>query len=251
MFEAVPEADPLLTVLLFASLAALTAGLGVVPRAVGADRRLPQLLGWGNALAGGLMLGVAYALLTTGLTENVGQGAVGAVLGMLLVRGTRFWTGTADLPLNELQGMGPVYGYQVVLVNALHAAWEGVAIGAAMLVSLPFGVSMALALAVHNIPEAVTLTTILSGRGLPLSKGAALAVATNLNQVLLAVVTFAVVQVMPALFPWAVGFAVGALIYLVLVDLLPEAYHQAGQTSIALVTLVAMGVVVALAGIGP
>jgi hypothetical protein len=43
---------------------------------------------------------------------------------------------------------------------------------------------------------------------------------------------------------------VGSLIYLVLVELLPESYYQAGHTTIAVVTLVAMGIVVAL-GTGP
>src|SRR3970282_1606429 len=137
-------------------------------------------------------------------------------------------------------------GYQVVLVNTLHAGHEGVAIGAAMLVSLHFGISMAMALAVHNIPEAMVLTSILAGRGVRVHHAAALAVAANVNQVLVAVVTFAVVGALPALFPWAVGFAVGALIYLVLAELLPESYQQAGHTSIALVTLVAKGIVVAL-----
>ena len=60
--------------------------------------------------------------------------------------------------------------------------------------------------------------------------------------------TFVLVGAVPSLMPWAIGFAVGALIYLVLVELLPESYRQAGHTSIALVTLVAMGMVVALGG---
>ncbi|MBW3535991.1 MAG: ZIP family metal transporter [Gemmatimonadetes bacterium] len=242
--------DPTLTVLLFASLAALTASLGVLPQAI-RGRPPSASLGWSNALAAGLMLGVAYALITTGLAEGVFEGGAGALMGMGIVRASHAVTDTTDLPLNELDGMGPAYGYQVVLVNTLHAAWEGVAIGVAMLVSLPFGISMAIALAAHNIPEAMNLTTILVGRGVSLSHAAALAVATNVNQVLLAVVTFAVVGVLPALRPWTVGFAAGALIYLVLVELLPEAYHQAGKTSIAMVTLVAMGVVVGLTGGAP
>jgi zinc transporter ZupT len=152
------------------------------------------------------------------------------------------------MDLNRLDEAGPAYGYQVVLVNALHATQEGVAIGAAMLVSLHFGISMALALAVHNIPEAMVLTSILAERGVRARHAAALAVAVNANQVLVAVVTFVVVGALPFLFPWAVGVAVGALIYLVLAELLPESYRQAGHTSIALVTLVAMGIVVALGG---
>lgn len=242
--------DPTLTVLLFASLAAATSALGALPRALG-GRTPSTALGWSNALAGGLMLGVAYALLGSGLEAGAVQGAAGAVLGMAAVRGSRAATGTTDLPLNETRGTGPAYGYQVVLVNALHAAWEGVAIGVAMLVSLPFGASMTVALAVHNVPEAMNLVTVLSGRGVSLAHAAALAVATNVSQVLLAVVAFAVVGAVPELLPWSVGFAVGALIYLVLVELLPESYEQAGKTAIALVTLVAMGVVVGLAGGAP
>jgi len=60
------------------------------------------------------------------------------------------------------------------------------------------------------------------------------------------VVTFVVATQLPVVLPWALGFAVGALTYLVLVELLPESYRQAGHTSIALVALVAMGIVVLL-----
>lgn len=241
--------DPTLTVLLYSSLAAFAAALGVIPQAV--SGRLPlRILGWGNALAAGLMLGVAYALLYEGLPDRVLQGAGGALLGLAFVRLARVGTGTEEMDLNNLDDVGPAYGYQVVLVNTLHSAYEGVAIGAAMLVSLPFGISMALALAVHNIPEAMALTAILAGRGVDLHHAAGLAVATNANQVLVSIVVFVVVGALPVLLPWAIGFAVGALIYLLMVELLPESYKQAGHTSIALVTLVAMGIVVALGGAG-
>jgi zinc transporter ZupT len=62
------------------------------------------------------------------------------------------------------------------------------------------------------------------------------------------VVTYSVLVALPALDPWILGFAVGSLLYLVLHELLPESYRQAGHTSIAVVTLVAMGMVVALGG---
>lgn len=243
----VTDFDPILTVLAYSSLAAFAAVLGVLPEAIYGRPSRP-MLGWSNALASGLMLGVAYTLLTQGLADGLVQGGAGAVLGLVMVRVTHAATGTENMDLNSLDEMSEGYGYQVFLVNALHGAHEGVAIGAAMAVSLPFGISMALALAVHNVPEAMVLTTILRGRGVRLSHAAALAVVSNVNQVLVSVVTFAVVGAVPALMPWALGFAVGALIYLVLVELLPESYRQAGHTSIALVTLVAMGIVVGFGG---
>ncbi len=241
------DVDPILIVLAYSSLAAFAAALGVLPEVIYGRLSLP-MLGWSNALASGLMLGVAYTLLTQGLADGILQGGAGAVLGLVLVRVTHATTGTENLDLNALDEMSPGYGYQVFLVNALHGAHEGVAIGAAMAVSLPFGISMALALAVHNIPEAMVFTAILRGRGVRLPHAAALAVVSNVNQVLVSVVTFSVIGAVPSLLPWAIGFAVGALIYLVLVELLPESYRQAGHTSIALVTLVALGIVVGLGG---
>jgi zinc transporter ZupT len=64
--------------------------------------------------------------------------------------------------------------------------------------------------------------------------------------VLLAVVAYAIVQAAPGTLPWALGFAMGALVQLVMSELLPESYRQAGPRSIALVTVVAMGIVVLL-----
>jgi zinc transporter ZupT len=235
-----------LTVLLYSSLAAGAAALGVAPIAL--RGRLPLVaIGWANALASGLMLGVAYSLLMSGLAVQALYGSAGALLGIGFVYFTHAVTGTADLDLNKLGEQGPEYGYQVLLVETLHSAQEGIAIGAAMLVSLPFGISTAIALGVHNIPEATILSAILSERGVRLRHAAGLAVATNIGQILLAIVTYAVVTAAPVLLPWAIGFAVGALIYLVMVELLPESYRQAGHTSIALVTVVAMGIVVLLA----
>jgi ZIP family zinc transporter len=65
------------------------------------------------------------------------------------------------------------------------------------------------------------------------------------------VVTYALIAAAPSLLPWAVGFAVGALVYLVMAELLPEAYRQAGRTSIALATILAMAIVVLLDTLRP
>jgi ZIP family zinc transporter len=207
------------------------------------------MIGWANALAGGLMLGVAYALMTEGLPRGVLAGGLGALLGTAFVRGTHAAAGTGELDLESPQSESPEGGYKAILVDALHAADEGVAIGAAMAVSVPLGVAMAVTLAVHNVPEAMVLTSVLTRRGLRPSQSAALAVAVNVNQILLAVVAFSLAAEWPFLLPLIAGFAVGALIYRTLVELLPESYAQAGRTSIAVVTLLAMGVVVLLVGV--
>ncbi|NIM49790.1 MAG: ZIP family metal transporter [Gemmatimonadales bacterium] len=199
-------------------------------------------------MAAGLMLGAAYALLVAGLDLMPVWGATGALLGIAFVYWTHAVSGTADLELNRLEETSPEYGYKVLLVNALHSAAEGIAIGVAMVESLSFGIFMALAIAVHNVPEGTVLCAILKSRGVRLADAAGLAVATNVSQVLLAVAAFAVLTAAPSAVTWVLGFGVGALVYLVVFELLPESYRQAGSTSIALVTIAAMGIVVLLSG---
>lgn len=241
--------DPTIVVLLYASVAAAMGAVGAIP--VLLRERFPVVaIGWSNALAAGLMLGVAYALTVVGAAPLAVTTLLGGLIGMAFVYWTHAWSGTADLDLNRLGETSPDYGYKVLLVNTLHSAAEGVAIGVAMSVSLSFGVFMTLAIAVHNIPEGTVLSAILAAGGGRRADVAGLAIVANVSQILLAIVSFALVSAAPGLLPWALGFAIGAMIYLVMVELLPECYRQAGSTSIALVTIVAMGIVVLLTGAG-
>ena len=86
------------------------------------------------------------------------------------------------------------YAYQVLLRDALHSAPEGVAIGAAMAINTAFGAFTALAIAVHNVPEATVLSAIVTGRGARLGDAMGLALAVNVPQVLFAVVAMAPIK---------------------------------------------------------
>lgn len=237
--------DPTLIVLTSSAAAALAASLGALPLL--ARERLPGVwIGWASALAAGMMLGAAYTL--TALEGAALPQALGALLGIAFTYWTHAVIGTQDLVLNRLEESDPVFGYKILLTDSLHSASEGVAIGVAMVADLSFGLFMALAIAAHNVPEGTVLCAVLKGQGVGRAHAAGLAVAVNVTQVLLAVVTFAVVSTHPGALPWALGFAVGALVQLVLVELLPESYRVAGYTSIAVVASIAMGMVVLLEG---
>lgn len=204
------------------------AALGALPLQSG--RAVPvRTIGWATALAAGLMIGVAYALLTVALDRGAAQTGVGALVGIAAVTAAR----------------ARIHPGNAFYLGSVHAIPEGVAIGAAMAVSLPFGVTMAATLALHNIPEGtVTIAALRPGRGLPIST--LLAVAANLNQILFGIAAFALVQWAPAALPWLLGVAAGALLHLVVAELLPASYQAAGRTSIALVTIVAVAIVVLL-----
>lgn len=190
------------------------------------------------------MLGAAFVLMTANPDRKPDVAALGTLLGIAFVRFTHMVSGTEDLDLDRVNETSEAYGYKVMLVNALHSASEGVAIGAAVMVSSPFGVFVALAMGVHNVPEATALCAVLRAHGVRLSHAAGLAFVSNVPQILMAVVAVALIQAAPPLLPWALGFAFGALVYLVLAEHLPESYGKAGHTTIALVIIVAMGIVV-------
>ena len=60
---------PTLAVLTYSGLALLSAGFGAIPVAF-RQRLPPSWLGWANAVAAGLMLGVAYILMAAGLPRT-------------------------------------------------------------------------------------------------------------------------------------------------------------------------------------
>ncbi|MHC4102194.1 MAG: ZIP family metal transporter [Planctomycetota bacterium] len=237
--------DGTLITLLYASIAAAVAALGPLPWVFHREPSV-ALLGFANALAAGMMLGAAYILTAEGLGGNALAGAAGAVLGIAFVWGSHAFAGTSELRLNLTDELSPDYGYKVLVVNGLHAASEGVAIGVAMFIDLRLGIFLALAFAVHNIAEATALCAVLIPRGVSRKRAAALGVMTNVSQILLAVVCYTVLMAQPGVLTPMLGFAVGAMIYLTVVELLPEAYLEAHQTAIAVTASVAMSVVALL-----
>lgn len=239
--------EPIVVVLALATLAACLAPLGVLP--LRHREAVPSAwIGWANALAAGFMLGTAYLLAEIALSGHPVRASVGSLLGIGYTYLSHRASGVEDVDLNRLDGIDPLYGYRILFVGGLHGAMEGLAIGLAMLESLPFGILVALAMAAHNVPEAAVLGSVLRSSGLGVTRTAALAIAANVGQILFAVIAFAVVPAIPGLMPWAFGFVVGGLSYLVLSELLPQAYDRAGPTSIGLVTSVATGFVVLMRG---
>jgi ZIP family zinc transporter len=238
-----------LTVLLYASIAALSSIPGGLVR-WSADPGHDRWIGWAHALAAGGMLGAAF-VLTSVPGAAPGAMAIGGVLGVAFIVATHAVTRLETLDLSRPDREDPTAAPRLVALHALHACTEGVAIGVAMAVDLSLGVFMAIAIAVHNVPEAALLSGATRSQDRRRLTRVGLVVGSNVGQPVLAVVTWFVVTAMPASLPWALGLAVGALLNLVMTELLPASYREAGSTSIALVASVALGLVVLLGGILP
>jgi zinc transporter ZupT len=196
------------------------------------------------------MLGAAFVLTVVPDAVPVAA-ALGGVLGVGFIAATHAVTRLDSLDLSRPHREDPTAAPRLVALHALHACTEGVAIGAAMAVDLSLGVFMALAIAVHNVPEAALLSGATRRQGSGRAGGVGLVVLSNAGQPVLAIATWYLVAMLPTSLPWVLGFAVGALLTLVMTELLPASYREAGSTSIALVASVALGLVVLLGGILP
>jgi zinc transporter, ZIP family len=128
-------------------------------------------------------------------------------------------------------------------VMTAHSFSEGVAVGAAFGGGMTLAVAITAAIAVHNIPEGLAITAVLRPQGVSVAKCAWWSVVSSLPQPLMAVPAYVFVEAFQPALPYGVGFAAGAMVFMVLVELLPEAYEEARRPVVALLvslTVIAM-----------
>jgi len=178
----------------------------------------------------------------------------GAVFFMLTAR----WVKSHEsIDLLGLRKSGGTTALLVVAAMTLHSIPEGIAIGvsfgtAAESNSLAFGTMVAIALGVHNIPEGTAITVALRSRGVTTLACMGWAVFSSIPQTIVAPPAAAAVWFFEPLLPGGLGFAAGAMMYLVVDELLPEAYEGVGRRVAAfsfLVGLLTMVVIGRLIGI--
>jgi ZIP family zinc transporter len=235
----------ILTVLLFAALAAGASVFGAAPL----YRRRPaspEVVAFAYALASGLMLGAGYILLTVGLVYSTLQVMLGGGLGVVYTYWTHRYSSARQMDAAPGAGGDPAEGVRFILLGALHSASEGVAIGSAMVVSIRLGAFIAVSLAIHNIAEAITLTDILRKGKASAGEAIGLTLVAKAPQLVLAVVVFALAHHTANYRAPALGFAAGAMVYLVLTELLPHSYERTGRTRIAFLVSTTTGIVVLL-----
>jgi zinc transporter ZupT len=134
----------------------------------------------------------------------------------------------------------------IVVVMTVHSMAEGIAVGAAFGGGRDLAILITAAIAVHNVPEGLAISAVLRPRGTSILKCAWWSFFSSIPQPLLAVPAFLFVEAIQPALPYGLGFAAGAMIFMVLVELLPEAYEEGRRPAVGLLvssSLVAMIVV--------
>jgi zinc transporter ZupT len=215
-----------LLVFVAALATAIATGVGALPFAL---KRFGARawLGPANAVASGVMLGASASLLIEGVERSGGRTAIGACAGAAFVFLAYRVVGERDgLVLGALRGADARKALLIVGVMTAHSAAEGIGVGAAFGDTDTFGILIALAIAVQNIPEGLAISLVLVPRGTRVRSAAAWSVFSSLPQPLLAVPAFLFVEQFQAVLPVGLGFAAGAMVWMVGRELLPEALSQ-------------------------
>lgn len=212
------------------------------------------------AASGGIMISISLMELIPEAVEvgSKGWAALGLLLGVIILF-------VLDMVLPHthsslvLRGKSGVYhgertaklrsaGILIGLGIALHNLPEGLAIGAAYAHQEALGLGVALLIALHNIPEGMAMAVPLragemSAANVILSTGLA-----GLPVGLGALVGAWFGQVSPAVLSVCLGFAAGAMMYVVSDELIPEAHFCArGEyPTIGLVAGVVLGILLIL-----
>ena len=128
----------------------------------------------------------------------------------------------------------------IVTVMTVHSFAEGVAIGTSFGGGMTLAVFITVAIAVHNIPEGVAISAVLRSNGVSVGRCAGWSIVSSLPQPLMAVPAFLFVEMFAPALPYGIGFAAGAMVFMVLLEVLPEAYGRSSARSIGAITTLSM-----------
>ncbi len=187
------------------------------------------------------MAAASVSLTFEGVGRSASRTAVGLCAGVVFILVVaRFLHGPHRRhDFGALRGDDAVKGLLIVAVMTVHSVAEGVGVGAAFGDGPELGVLIAVAIAVHNIPEGLAISLVLVPRGARVGTAAGWSVFSSLPQPLLAVPAYLFVEAFEGVLPVALGFAAGAMAWMIVRELLPEALEQVSTRSVAAAALVA------------
>ena len=120
---------------------------------------------------------------------------------------------------------------------SIHSVPEGIAVGVGYaggeVYDTSLGSYIALAIGIHNIPEGLAIALPLRAAGASIKKCFFIAFLTSLPQPIAAVPAGALSWLFQPVMPILMGFAAGAMIFLVLLEMIPDALSNTPPVRIA------------------
>jgi len=211
-----------------------------------------KILDWLLGFAGGVMIAASYwSLLAPSIEMAEAQGMIpwlpavtGFLFGGIFLRSIDAVLPHLHLskPIEEAEGLPTRWRRSILLVTAitLHNIPEGLAVGVAFGAaalglessSLAGAIALAIGIGLQNFPEGIAVAMPLRREGMSRSKSFMYGQASGIVEPIAGVLGAGLVLVMQPLLPYALAFAAGAMIYVVVEETIPES-HAEGNTDLA------------------
>lgn len=198
------------------------------------DRVRIKLVAGLVSYAVGTLLGVALlelvpqALATLAATRVLGT-LLGGILAFFILEKLVIWRHCHTEACAAHSTAAPL----ILIGDAFHNFVDGAVVAAAVVSSLALGISTALAVAAHEIPQELGDFAILLGAGYSRRRALMLNVLSGLAAVVGALTAFVALSVIPDLLPYVLSIASASFLYIAMADLIPD-LHRGGIDALAL-----------------
>jgi len=209
------------------------------------DNARTKLIPWLVSYAVGALLGVSMlrllptALETLPSTRVFGTLLLGILLFFVLEK-LVLWRHchTHDCEVHESSV------FPVLIGDAFHNFVDGAVVAAAVMTSVPLGISTAVAVAAHEIPQEVGDFAILLHAGYSRSRALVLNVLSSLASAAGAIAALVAFESLPPLLPYFLALAAASFLYVAMADLIPGLHRgRTDASSMRQILLIAAGVV--------
>lgn len=181
-----------------------------------------------TSFAAGVLLATAFLDLFPEALERAGGGnvfipALAGMVGFFLLE--RFlWFHHH----HEAHSDARPSAYLVIVGDTTHNFIDGIVIAAAFLTSVPLGITTAVAVAAHEVPQEIADFSILLSQGFSKRKVLYINLLSSLFALVGAVITYFVAVSIEQYLPTIIAFTAGMFVYIASSDLIPE-LHRSGE----------------------
>lgn len=236
-----PEAN----VFYYAMITAIATGFGALPFFL-IKNLTRSWLGISNAIASGLMLAASFGLIYEGLEYDLWFTFYGILLGLGFIIGSEYVLDlyNGDFSIAEISQADSAKILLIVGIMTLHSFTEGVSVGVSFSGGQDLGLFITTAIAVHNIPEGLAISLVLIPRGTSPLKAAWWSIFSSLPQPLMAVPAFLFVEIFRQYLPMGLGFAGGAMIWMVFAELVPDSLEESNTSTVGVAITISVALMI-------
>ena len=133
--------------------------------------------------------------------------------------------------------------FPVLVGDSFHNFVDGAVVAAAVITSVPLGISTALAVAAHEIPQELGDFAILLNAGYSRGRALLLNVLSGLSSAVGAIAAFVAFDIVPRTLPYFLALAAASFLYVAMADLIPGLHRgRTDASSMRQVLLIGAGV---------